>query len=139
MPIPKISKKMKYLDIVVAIVYMILFIGSMNLAMEGHIPVKYLQPLMVLFIVPFLVFQYFLQRPRLGPALLICPILYTIHAILILAGVPIFFTGTFAVPLNMSLPILVYTFLAYMIGHLYSRCALKKLKEASRFQENNNG
>ena len=128
MPQPKLSKKMKCLDIVVAIVYMILFIGSMNLAMGGHIPVKYLQPLMVLFIVPFLVFQYFMQRPRLGPVLLIFPILYAIHAILILAGVPIFFTGTFGVPLNMGLPILVYTFFAYMIGHVYSRYALKKLK-----------
>jgi hypothetical protein len=82
---------------------------------------------MALFVVPFNVYLYFMQRPRLGPVLLICPILYTIHAILIIAGVPIFFSGTFAVPLNMLLPI-IYTLLTYMIGHLYSRYALKKLK-----------
>jgi len=127
MPQPKLSKKMKWLDIVVGVVFSICFLGSMNLCMGGYIPVKYLVPLMALFIVPFFVFQYFMQRPRLGPVLLIAPILYAIHAILILAGVPIFFTGTFGVPLNMGL-ILVYTFLAYMIGHLYSRYALKKLK-----------
>ncbi len=133
MPQPKLSKKMKALDIVVAIVYMVCFLGSMNLCMGGYIPVKYLVPLMALFIVPFFVFQYFMQRPRLGPVLLIAPILYAIHAILILAGVPIFFTGTFGVPLNMGL-ILVYTFLAYMIGHLYSRYALKKLKGITHSQ-----
>ena len=126
-PQPKLSKKMKRLDIVVAIVYMVCLIGSMELAMLSYIPVKYFLPLMALFVVPFNVYLYFMQRPRLGPVLLICPILYAIHAILIIVGVPIFFTGTFAVPLNMFLPI-IYTFLTYMIGHLYSRYALKKLK-----------
>ena len=127
MPQPKLSNKMKRLDIVVGIVYMVFFLGSMNLCMEGYIPVKYFLPFMALFVVPYFVFQYFMQRPRLGPVILIFPILYAIHAILVLVGVPIFFTGTFGVPLNMGL-ILVYTFLAYMIGHLYSRYALKNLK-----------
>jgi hypothetical protein len=68
-----------------------------------------------------------MQQPRLGPVLLICPLLYAIHAILIIADAPIFFTGILAVPLNMLLP-LIYTLLTYMIGHLYSRYALKKLK-----------
>ncbi len=127
MPQPKLSKKMKCLDIFVGIVYMVCLLGSMELAMLGYIPVKYLLPLMALFVVPFNVYIYFMQRPRLGPVLLICPILYAIHAILIIAGVPIFFTGTYAVPLNMLLPF-IYNFLAYIIGHLYSRYALKKLK-----------
>ena len=127
MPMPEITKKKKCIDIFVGIVYMVCLLGSMNFAMIGYIPVKYLLPLMALFVVPLNVYLYFMQRPRLGPILLICPILYTIHAILIIAGVPIFFTGIFAVPLNMFLPI-IYTFLTYMIGHLYSRYALKKLK-----------
>ena len=127
MPQPKLSKKMKRLDIVFAIVYLVCLIGSMELAMLGYIPVKYFLPFMALFVVPFGVYQYFIMRPRLGPVILIFPILYAIHAILIVAGVPIFFTGTFAVPFNMFLPV-IYNFLAFMIGHLYSRCALKKLK-----------
>jgi len=126
-PQPKLSKKMKRLDIVVALVVCVCLIGTMHLYMDGHISVKYLLPVSALFNVPFLVFQYFLQRPRLGPLVLICPILYTIHAILIVAGVPIFFTGNWGI-LNMFLPVLGYIFLAYMIGHVYSRYALKKLK-----------
>lgn len=134
MPQPTLSKRMKCLDILVGIVYMVCLLGSMELAMIGYIPVKYLLPLMALFVVPFNVYLYFMQRPRLGPVLLICPVLYTIHAILILAGVPIFFMGTLAVPLNMLLPI-TYTLLTYMIGHLYSRYALKKLKDLARLEK----
>jgi len=127
MPQPKLSKKRKFLDIFAGILYMICLIGSMELGMLGYIPVKYLLPFMALFVVPFGVYQYFVLRPRLGPVLLIFPILYAIHAILIIAGVPIYFTGTFAVPLNMFLPI-IYNLLAFMVGHIYSRYALKKLK-----------
>ena len=124
---PKLTKKRKYLDIVVGIVYMVCLIGSMQAAFLGYIPVKYLLPFMALFVVPFGVYQYFILSPQLGPVLLIYPILYAIHAVLIIAGVPIYFAGTFAIPLNMLLP-LIYTLLTFMIGHLYSRYALKKLK-----------
>ncbi|MHC5061362.1 MAG: hypothetical protein ACYTFK_09805 [Planctomycetota bacterium] len=137
MPQPKLSKKMKRLDIVVGIVYLVLLIGSMNLGMLGYIPVKYFIPFTALFIVPFGIYQYLIMRPRLGPVILIFPILYAIHAILIIAGVPIYYTGRFAVPLNMFIPV-VYNLLAFVVGHLYSRYALKKLKTAAHLQENAN-
>ncbi len=127
MPMPKLSKKRKRLDIIAGIVYMICLLGSMELGMLGYIEVKYFLPLMALFVIPFGVYQYFILKPRLGPVLLLFPIFYAIHAILIIAGVPIYFTGTFAVPLNMFL-LIVYTLLTYAIGHIYSRYALKKLK-----------
>lgn len=138
MPVPKLTKKKKWLDFVSGVIVSIYILGSNYLYMEGFIAVKYLLPVSALFFVPFLVFQYFLQRPRLGPLVLICPILYTIHAILIIAGVPIFFTGNRGM-LNMFLPVFGYSFLAYVIGHLYSRYALKKLKTAAHLQEDNNG
>jgi hypothetical protein len=124
---PKLSKKRKYVDILAGILYIVCLISCMELGMLGYIPVKYLLPLMALFVVPFGVYQYYVLRPRLGPVLLIFPILYAVHAILIIAGVPIYFTGTFAVPLNLFLPLL-YTLFTFTIGHIYSRYALKKLK-----------
>jgi hypothetical protein len=127
MPQPKLSKKRKCMDIFAGIVYMVCLIGSMELGMLGYIPVKDFLPFTALFVVPFGVYQYFIMRPRLGPVLLLFPILYAVHAILIIAGVPIYFTGNYAVPLNLLLP-LIYTFLTYIIGHFYSRYALKKLK-----------
>ena len=127
MPGPKVMKKNSWLEIVIGVVFFICFFGSWYLSLEGYIASKYLQPVSALYLVPSLVFEYFQKRQWLGPLVLICPILYTLHAILILAGVPIFFTGNLGI-LNMLVPLIGYTFLAYVIGHLYSRYALKKLK-----------
>jgi hypothetical protein len=132
-PMPEATKKRKWSEIIISIVYMVCLLGSMNLAMHGYIPDKYFIPLTALFVVPFNVYLYFIQRPRLGHVLLLCPILYAIHAILIIAGVPIYFTGTFAVPLNLLVP-LIYTFLTYIIGHFYSRYALKRLKDIAHLE-----
>ena len=133
MPMPEATKKRKWSEILASIVYIVCLLGSMELGMLGYIPDKYFIPLTALFVVPFNVYLYFIQRPRLGPALLLCPILYAVHAILIIVGVPIYFTGIYAVPLNLLLP-LIYTFITYLIGHLYSRHALKKLKSLTHLE-----
>ena len=135
MPLPKITKKGKWLDFVVGLVFLICFNGSLYLSVKGYIAFKYLQPLLALYIVPASVFEYFWLRPKVGHVVLICPILYTIHAILILAGVPIFFTGNLGL-LNIPVPLIGYAFLTYIIGHIYSRYALKKLKTTTHLQEN---
>jgi len=127
MPLPKIVKKNSWLEIVFSAVFLICFFGSWYLSMKGYIAFKYLQPISVLYMVPFFVFGYFRLRPRVGPLVLLCPILYTIHAILIIVGVPIFFTGYMGI-WNLFIPLIGYSFLAYVIGHVYSRYALKKLK-----------
>jgi hypothetical protein len=91
-PAPKSSKKKICLEIVIALIFFICFFGSWYLAIKGYIAYKYLQPVSVLYIVPYVVCGwYFWQSPRMGPIYLLYPILYTIHAILIVAGVPIFF------------------------------------------------
>ncbi|UCG59609.1 MAG: hypothetical protein JSU70_08845 [Phycisphaerales bacterium] len=128
MPGPKIMKKNIWLGIVIGVVLYICFFGSWHLATEGYIAFKYLQPISVFYIVPWLVSEYFQRRPRIGPLFLISPALYTIHAILIVAGVPLFFTTENFCIFNILLPLIGYTFLAYVIGHVYSRYALKKLK-----------
>ena len=128
MPLPKITKKMRGLDYILGAIGLIYMLGVNHLCMVGYIEFKYLQPLLALYLVPTLVFEYFsLQRPKVGPVVLLWPILYAIHAILVLAGLPIFFTGKLGI-LNMPVPLIGYGFLAYLIGHLYSRYALKKLK-----------
>ncbi len=127
-PAPKSSKINICLQILCSVIYFICFFGSWRLAMAGYIPYQYLQPLSVLYIVPITVCGwYFWQSPRMGPIYLLFPILYTIHAILIVAGVPLFFTETWGI-LSLGLPYIGYSFLAYVIGHIYSRYALKKLK-----------
>jgi len=141
MPEPKLTKKKKWLEFVFLAVFIICIIGTIYFGMKGHLSFKYIQPVTALYFVPFRVYEYFLRRSRFGPLVLICPILYTIHAILIIAGVPIYFTGDFCfngIIWNMFLPAVGYTFLAHVIAHLYSRYALKKLKTAAHLQEDTN-
>ncbi len=127
-PLPKITKKMRGLDYLVGAIFLIYMLGVNSLCIMGCIAFKYQQPLMALFFVPVFVFEYyFLLQPKVGPITLLWPTLYAIHAILILAGVPIFFTGYMRF-WNMFIPLVGYFLLAYGIGHLYSRYALKKLK-----------
>ena len=128
-PVPESSKKKICLEILSGVIFFICFFGSWHLAVKGFIAYKYLQPVSVLYIVPFGVCGwYFWQSPRMGPIYLLYPILYTIHAILILAGAPIFFTTENFCIFSICLPMLGYGFLPFIIGHIYSRYALKKLK-----------
>ncbi len=127
-PPPKITKKMRGLDYILGAIGLIYILGVNHLCMMGYIAFKYQQPITALFFVPVFVFEYFfLMRPKVGPFFLLWPILYTVHAILIVAGVPIFFTGYMRFG-NMAIPLIGYFFLTYAIGHIYSRYALKKLK-----------
>jgi hypothetical protein len=130
MPQPQLSKKMKVLDAVIGFAFMVLLIGTMNLAMSGYISIEHHLPIMALFVVPFGIYQYFTMKPRFGPLFLLFPIFFAIHALLVLAGLPLFFTGNFGVPFNIFLT-LIYNLLAFIIAHLYSRYALKKLKGIS--------
>ncbi len=129
MPMLKSSKKKICLEIVSGVIFFICFFGSWHLAIKGYIAYKYLQPVSALYIVPFIVCGwYFWKSPRMGPIYLLYPILYAVHAILIVAGVPIFFTTENFCIFSICLPMLGYGFLPFIIGHIYSRYALKKLK-----------
>jgi hypothetical protein len=135
MPMPKSSKKKICLDIVSAVIFYICFFGSWYLAIKGYIAYKYLQPVSALYIVPFVVcVWYFLKSPRMGPIYLLYPILYAVHAILIVAGVPIFFTTENSCIYSICLPMLGYGFLPFIIGYIYSRYALKKLKDITHLE-----
>ncbi len=134
---PEAMKKKRWLGYVVGMIFGSCVIGSVILGSKGFLAIEYMQPISALYCVPFLIFLYCWQRPMVSPIVLLWPILYTIHAILIVVGVPILFTGNLR-HWNMMLPVFGYGFLAHIIGHFYSRYALKKLKTAAHLQENTN-
>ena len=125
---PEAMKKKKWVGYVVALVFGSCVVGSVILGQKGFFTIENMQPISALYFVPFTLFLYFMQRPNVSPITLLWPILYAIHAILIVIGVPILFTGNLT-GLNMILPVFGYGFLTYIIGHLYGRYALKKLKD----------
>ena len=102
------------------------------------IPSKFMQPISAVYVVPFLVGLWLLMRPMAGYAALLWPLLYAIHAILILAGAPILFTGPWEV-LNVVIPIAGYGLLASLAGHFYSRVALRHLKRLTQVDLNHAG
>jgi hypothetical protein len=94
-------------------------------------PEKYMQPVSAIYLVPFLVILWLLMRPMVGPIALLWPALYTLHAVLILIGVPILFTGPWD-PLNMLIPTVGYGLIASLIAHIYSRIMLRRLRCMTR-------
>lgn len=90
---------------------------------------KNMMPFSAAYMVPFLFVIIITQR--LGFWAYIWPSLYALHAILMLAGAPIRFSGQWQL-MNMVVPVLGYGFVAILIGHLYSRFALLQLKRLAR-------
>jgi hypothetical protein len=106
-------------------------IVSVVMSFVLDIPVKYLQPISALYVVPFLIGLWFLMRPMVGYPALLWPSLYATHAILIVSGVPILFTGPWE-GLNMLIPVAGYGLLSGLVQHLYSRVALGQLKRLTQ-------
>jgi hypothetical protein len=101
---------------------------SVLLGVLEYLPTgKYMQPLSALYVVPFLVALNYFTRPATGYIPLLWPLLYTAHAVLIIAGAPIVFTGRWE-GLNMFLPIVGYGLVTALIGHIYGRWALYKAR-----------
>ena len=92
-----------------------------------------MQPVSALYSVPFLVFLSIRMRPVAGWIPFLWPVLYALHAILAVAGVPILFEKWSS--LNMLIPTAGYGLLCGLIGHFYGRYALKRLKEVATAKE----
>jgi hypothetical protein len=96
------------------------------------IPYRYVLPAFALFMAPFTVYFYaFRYRGLVSPFMLLWPLLYAIHALLLVLGAPIYITGGpdgIYETLNLLIPILGYGLLAALTGHIYSRVALRRLR-----------
>ncbi|HOZ45457.1 MAG TPA: hypothetical protein PLO37_03460 [Candidatus Hydrogenedentes bacterium] len=95
-----------------------------------YLPFQYTQPFSALYMVPFFIAMTITQR--LGFWAFIWPVLYGLHAVLILLGVPIRFTDVNLEILNMIVPVFGYGLVAILVGHLFSRYALHRLKALVR-------
>jgi hypothetical protein len=106
---------------------------TVALGLCGIIPIRYMQPVLALYMVPFLVFLAVWMRPMAGWIPFLWPVLYALHAILVIAGAPIQFENWPS--LNMLIPTLGYGLLCGLIGHFYGRYALKRLKKVTGAKE----
>ena len=124
------EKRRKPLMIMSGILFGTCILTSVILGNCGLISEKFMQPIAAIYCVPFLIALVYLQRPKTSFVMLIWPILFALHAILIVAGAPISFTGPLSV-LNMLIPIAGYGLIAALASHAYNRWALHKIKQLS--------
>jgi hypothetical protein len=104
--------------------------ASIGLGLLGFLPRRHMQPISAIYVVPFLVYIGRRLRGVGSPLMFLWPVLYGLHAILLVAGAPIRFEGSLEV-LNIFLPAVGYGLVAALAGHLYSRVALRRLREAA--------
>jgi hypothetical protein len=102
--------------------------GAVLVALR-YVPMPYIQPLSALYMAPFLAVMIVSQR--LGFWAWVWPLLYALHAMLLVAGAPIHFPGKVQF-LDVLVPIFGYGLLSILIGHLYSRYAFRRLKQLAR-------
>lgn len=122
----------------VGFLFMFCVIASVGLGLLGVLPIRYMQPVSALCVVPFLVYIGITLRGIGSPFMWLWPALYGIHAILLVAGAPIRFSRPWEA-LNMLVPVVGYGLLAALAGHIYSRIALRRLRALARSPETEAG
>ncbi len=91
----------------------------------GYLHLQYMQPFSAAYMVPFLAIMIGYQR--LGFWAWFWPILYGLHAVLLLKGYPLSFPGQWKL-MDMVVSVFGCGLVAILTGHIYSRFALWKLK-----------
>ena len=103
-------------------------------------PGVYGLPIAALGYIPLLIYQWAKSRPSGSPFLLLAPALLGLHALLLIAGVPIYVRvgGDYVRLINVIGPIVAYSLVAVLTGHVYSRVALRRLRALARSPESAN-
>ncbi len=124
---PSPEENIRRMSPAVGFVFMFCVLASVGLGLLGVFPIRYMQPISALYIIPFFVYMGISQRGAGSPFMVLWPALYGIHAILLVAGAPIYFGGKWEA-LNMLVPVIGYGVVATLAAHLYSRYALRRLR-----------
>ena len=127
---PPCTRGRSWMGTLLAVTFGGCILTSVVLGVMGFLPLRYMQPISAIYSVPFLVGLWLLMRPAAGPVFLLWPGLYALHAVLIVMGAPILFTGQWD-SLNMFLPVFGYGLLTGLISHFYSRFVLRRLRRVA--------
>ncbi len=106
------------------VLFMLCVAASVEITMMGWVPTRYMQPLAAVYVIPFMIYLGVRQCNTSSPFMVLWPALYAVHAVLIMAGVPISRGPMF----DMFFPMVGYGSIAALAGHIYSRFALRKLR-----------
>jgi hypothetical protein len=112
-------------------VFMFCVLANTGLGLLGFFPVRLMQPISALYVVPFMCYLGLKMHGTGSPFMFLWPALYGIHAILIVAGAPISLGPAF----DMFVPTVGYGLIAALAGHIYSRIALRRLRALAASRE----
>jgi hypothetical protein len=115
----------------VAFVFAFCVLASVGLGLLGLYPIRLMQPISALYLVPFLCYLGLKLRHVGSPFMFLWPGLYAVHAVLLVTGVPI----GMGPMLDVFVPTVGYGFLAALAGHVYSRFALRRLRNLAAGSE----
>lgn len=119
--------KARRLGRLAAVLYGGAILASVALGSAGYIREDMMQPASAIYVVPFAVFIAWATRSYV---MLIFPALYSVHAVLVLTGVLSQFGGRH-MGLNLVVPLIGYMVLGALVGHLYNRFTLRRLRSLS--------
>jgi hypothetical protein len=115
---------------VVAWVFGVLVCATPMLLQQWPVPDWCLQPITALYTVPFMAWLWWAQRSHQSPLMLIWPVLYALHAVALLAGLPLL--RTLDPMMQVLLPMVAYSAIAVVASHLHGRYALRRLRALAR-------
>jgi len=121
--------------LLVGFVFMFCILASIGLGLLGFLPIRYMQPISALYVVPFLCYLGLKMRRIGSPFMFLWPGLYAIHAVLLVTGVPI----GMGPMLDMFVPTIGYGLIATLAGHIYSRVALRRLRRLAASPDSSDG
>jgi hypothetical protein len=128
--IPLPQGRMKTAGAIAALLFVAALLTHINLGRAGYTSIEYGQPISALYVVPFSVFLALATRTYIK---LLFPLLYGVHAILLVVGIPLRFWSNPAH--DMPFTIMGYMVLAALVGHAYNRYALARLKRIAHTSE----
>ena len=115
---------------IAALAFGFCIVGQVGAGLLGWITPRWQQPISALYLCPFFVFLYWVGRPTFGKWLLIWPLLYGVHGILVSLAVPM--PGQESNFGSMGLPVIGYGVIAALFGYLQSRWIDRHLRRACR-------
>ena len=121
----------RWLFILTSVLFGICIVGGIALGVKYNLPDKYMQPISAIYVLPFMVVLGLWRRtPVTSPLMGLWPLLYAIHAVLVVVDAPVFRSidgGT-----HMCIATWGYGALIGFLAYIHSKLTLRKLKKISR-------
>jgi hypothetical protein len=128
--VPGVPRAYRVWTQIIVILAAALMIVTPMLVQAIHVSARYLQPVVAAYMVPVLFALHTRRGMMGGPLMLLWPVLYALHALLLLAGVPL--PAPQDAMMNALVPLSAYGAVAILASHAYSRYALRRLRRLAK-------